>query len=582
MECHKDLTGRILSGRGLHATYVTRNAKSTECIKCHSEHNGTDFVLIRWDPSPGKFDHSKTGYVLEGKHAVLGCRRCHNPALIPASDRERLVALQTTYLGLSKTCVSCHEDKHRGQLGQDCSRCHNTMEWKISKQFDHSKTKYPLTGAHAHVDCQKCHSPISGNPQNLNYLGLKFDKCSTCHTDPHKGAFPQACESCHSTVSWKRVSIDGKFDHSKTKYPLLGKHVNVACDKCHTNADFKKPIVFSQCADCHKPDPHGGQFAKRTDGGKCESCHTVEGFKPSRFGVTEHQTSAYPLDGKHATVECTKCHKPAGKETQYKIKFAQCLDCHKDFHEGEFAGPPHNNRCEDCHTVVNGFRPSTFKLAAHKQTRFPLVGAHIAVACVDCHKSAGDSRQKPRYKFKELTCTQCHKDIHKGQFADRMAKLNSQGLPAGCEVCHSTKSWKEVSRFDHSNTKYPLTGTHRSVACIACHKPPALEINLRNVDFRKVPNQCADCHAEAHGHQFADSNKITKCESCHNTMKWRPSTFDHEKRTEFPLKGAHQNVRCVLCHVTVSQIEGKAVVFYKPTPKRCADCHGANIPAERS
>jgi hypothetical protein len=581
MECHKDLTGRILAGRGLHATYVSKNAKSAECVKCHSEHNGQDFNLIRWDPAPGRFDHAKTGYILEGKHTTLGCRRCHNPSLIPAEDRERLVALQSTYLGLSRMCVSCHDDKHRGQLGKDCQRCHNTTEWKSTKRFDHSKTKYPLTGAHTRVECQNCHSPISGNPQNLNYLGLKFGTCTSCHNDPHKAAFPQACESCHSTASWKRVSLEGKFDHSTTKYPLLGKHASVSCEKCHTNGDFKRQVAFSQCSNCHKPDPHGGQFAKRADGGKCESCHSVEGFKPSRFGIPEHKATTYPLEGKHATIECAKCHKPAGRDTQYKVQFGQCLDCHNDFHEAEFAAAPHNNRCETCHNV-SGFRPSTFKLSAHKQTRFPLVGAHVAVACVDCHQIPGNPKPKAQYKFQNLTCTQCHKDIHNGQFAGRVSKLNAQGVPAGCEACHSMKSWKDVSRFDHSTTRYPLTGTHRGVACIGCHKPPALEVNLRNVEFKQAPKQCADCHAEVHGGQFADLKNLTNCENCHNTMKWRPSTFDHEKRTDFPLKGAHQNVRCFLCHVTVRQVEAKSVVFYKPTPKRCADCHGANVPPERS
>ena len=67
---------------------------------------------------------------------------------------------------------------------------------------------------------------------------------------------------------------------------------------------------------------------KRADAGECSACHTVEGFKPAKFGLVEHKATAYPLEGKHAAVACAKCHLPAGKATLYRIKFALCSDCH--------------------------------------------------------------------------------------------------------------------------------------------------------------------------------------------------------------------------------------------------------------
>jgi hypothetical protein len=77
-----------------------------------------------------------------------------------------------------------------------------------------------------------------------------------------------------------------------------------------------------------------------------------------------------------------------------------------------------------------------------------------------------------------------------------------------------------------------------------------------------------------HGLQFANAAKITPCADCHNSTKWKPSLFNHETRTSFSLKGAHQNVRCEACHKATKMVEGKSVLFYKPTPKECAACHG--------
>jgi len=161
-----------------------------------------------------------------------------------------------------------------------------------------------------------------------------------------------------------------------------------------------------------------------------------------------------------------------------------------------------------------------------------------------------------------------------------MAIADGKGRPQGCEVCHSTKTWSDLSRFDHETTKFVLTGAHRAVDCAACHRPPNLERKLLNVNFTSAPSQCEDCHEEPHGLQFARGGAVTHCADCHLTGKWKPSLIDHDK-TAFPLKGGHQNVRCGACHKLFRQVEGKDVLFYKPTPTQCSACHGnavAKIP----
>ncbi len=579
VECHKEIAQRVSNHRGFHGSVVGFSETDKACVKCHSEHNGENFSVIHWEPSQRAFDHHKTGYALEGKHAELTCQQCHNAKNIVAAEKAtiKIKDLNRTFLGLSRDCLSCHEDTHRGQLGRDCLKCHTMTGWKAPSGFDHTKTRFPLIGAHLRLACTKCHKPAG--KAEVKYVGLAFEKCADCHADPHKGAFKADCSSCHTTTLWKeiqRTEFAGRFDHSKTKYPLQGKHSEVACQTCHRGLNFSTPLSHGRCADCHK-DYHQGQFRARKDGGACESCHSVDGFKKANFGVAEHAATRYPLEGKHATVACVKCHPAAGEATIYKLKSTFCIECHKDIHGGQFAADPYLNGCEKCHTV-KGFVPSTFSLARHGQTRFALAGGHVAVACSECHQAKrlpGTSMPVP-YHFDDMTCTNCHLDPHRGQFAERMAKLSSDGKPLGCEACHTTRMWKDIGKFDHETTAYALTGAHRAAACISCHKPPNLELTMRNVSFRSAPNKCEGCHEDPHGGQFANPASITECARCHATGKWRPSLFDHQKGTTYPLEGVHRDVPCASCHKTNREVNGQMVLIYKLTPRQCSVCHGAD------
>lgn len=543
-------------------------------MRCHLEHNGLDFQLIHWRPSRQQFEHRETGYRLEGKHAGLECTQCHTPKNMLASDKALIQRkdLTKSFFGLSQVCQSCHQDPHKGQLGADCQHCHNPTDFKSAKLMDHSKTRFPLTGQHAQVACEKCHKPdTAGEP--ARFRGIKFGACSDCHIDPHRGSFaPKRCEECHRTTGFKKLLSTFSFDHSKTKFPLEGKHQAVACASCHINGNFKKQLAFGQCTNCHK-DEHNGQFASREKKGECSECHTVRGWKPPLFGIKDHARSAFPLDGKHAKVECAKCHIPAGKQTVYKLKFANCTDCHKDEHDGQFAGPPYNNRCESCHTVKD-FHRLLFTIAQHQKTRFILTGAHTAVACNDCHK-AGMTHRPDKivpFRFEDRSCMACHEDRHHGQFKERMARRREDGTVLGCEACHNTASWTQVANFDHGKTSFPLLGMHRAVACGACHKalPGAKEIR-----FKGTPQKCQDCHADPHGRQFNGKADKPPCADCHNPQRWVPSLFDHDKRTQFPLRGGHSGVKCEQCHTMTREVAGKDVRFYKPAPVQCSGCHGS-------
>ncbi len=572
LECHKEVAQDLTAKHGYHFEMQMQNPNGKDCVRCHLEHNGENFNLVHWEPSEQKFDHRLTGYKLEGKHASLACEKCHTPAHMLPADRAliKMKDLNKSFFGQSANCIPCHADPHKGQLGNECTKCHNVESWKEAKNFDHSKTRYPLTGLHIKVPCEKCHKPdVPGGP--VRYQNLKFDTCSACHIDPHKGTFKKACDTCHTTSGWKTILPGFDFDHSKTKYPLLGKHAQVSCVACHINGDFRKQLAFANCKDCHTPDPHKGQFDARPKNGECAECHTVDGWKPSLFGVKQHDTSKYPLKGKHASIDCAKCHIPAGKDTVYNVKFELCSDCHKDVHDSQFAAAPYNNRCESCHTVQD-FHRTTFTIAKHRNTRFALAGAHVAVPCAECHKlgAAGRADKVVPYHFENRDCTACHKDPHKGEFNDRMARKRANGTPFGCEACHNVKSWADINGFDHSKTKFPLLGAHRTVVCGDCHKATTAYESR----FKGTPQQCEACHNDAHDGQFVAKDAKTHCADCHNSQRWVPSTFDHDTRTHFALTGGHANVACAKCHVQTKLVGEKLIVVYKNTPNKCVDCHG--------
>ena len=249
--CHTEIMERLKDRRGYHARVMDSSKGNADCAACHAEHVGRSFELIRW-PSPGRsgFDHAQTGYRLEGKHRSLQCNQCHNATKIDPREKAGILVkdLDRTFLGLRTECTSCHTDTHRGQLGAQCTSCHSQEAWKPVTGFDHQRTRFPLTGLHSRVSCQQCHDVSRGNPV-ARYAGLNFSDCSGCHRDPHRGAFTAGCTQCHSTAGWSvsKATLTSRFDHSSTRYPLIGKHATVACSSCHKSTNFNERIASSLC-----------------------------------------------------------------------------------------------------------------------------------------------------------------------------------------------------------------------------------------------------------------------------------------------------------------------------------------------
>jgi len=488
LACHTAIERQRRGGTGLHSRPDHR-----ECRMCHVEHQGRDSELIYWEGGRDKFDHAQTGYRLEGKHASLKCNDCHQPRFIRESSLSpgEKVDPARTFLGLDTTCTSCHRDEHRGQLGAACGSCHTHEAWKPTAKFDHRKTAFELLGKHATVTCVKCHrvitgQPVSGDAEYQLFKPIPHAKCTDCHADAHKGQLGPACTNCHNETGW-HVTDQASFDHSRTRYPLQGMHATVACSKCHSAGRPKSGLRFSECRDCHS-DYHQGDFAKRNSKGACEECHTVEGFRPARFDMAQHDQTSYPLRGAHRAVPCDACHlsrsEAQGKRYAFEFAALGCRTCHKDPHKGEVDRFMAVGGCESCHNDESWGKV----VFDHSRTTFALEGRHTSVACGKCHRGRESGPQKPEFEshITAKTCEACHDDIHRGQFASADGSIR-------CNRCHTTQGWK-AEKFDHTaDTRFVLDGAHREVPCAGCH-PMETSGGARVVRYKPLEMACVSCH----------------------------------------------------------------------------------------
>jgi hypothetical protein len=283
LDCHTEIKNAITSKDGYHAS---KEVQGKFCYTCHSEHHGKQFQLVRFDKN--SFNHSLTGYMLEGKHKSASCTDCHKKEYI---HDEKLRNKKSTWLGLSKDCRSCHQDFHQGTLPANCASCHNFNSFKPATGFDHQKTAFQLKGKHAQVDCNKCHpSIIRQGERFIQYAGIKFSNCTNCHKDPHNNSFGQNCKSCHTEESFQKLVSSKSFDHSRTAYPLTGKHQTVSCVSCH-KGNYSQPIPHNQCLNCHK-DYHKNQFRKNGVNPDCNECHSTDGFNKTSYSVERHEKSS--------------------------------------------------------------------------------------------------------------------------------------------------------------------------------------------------------------------------------------------------------------------------------------------------
>lgn len=545
LDCHKDLGAEVAAGRGLHG----KQYKAQSCDSCHVEHVGRNTKLIRWPGGAmGKLDHALVGWTLDGGHAKVACLKCHT-----RTSPQR----KPQFVGTRDACAGCHKDPHAGRFGAECKQCHAATGWKAFEraQFDHKLARFPLTGKHTDVACEKCHTAA---PQK--WQPVAFATCEACHADPHKGQMkPKPCTECHDTGGWQSGADKIRGNHPKLS--LANGHAKVACKSCHDRGNNKPPSKGGKCEACHRP-VHLAGFPTR-----CEGCHgSIKWLGlPDGVGRDSHAKTRYPLAGKHLAVACAKCHPSSRSPAQRfrQLTFGACTACHGDLHKGEFAARG-GGECAQCHTVA-GFAPTTFGVAEHARTAFALDGKHVAVPCGSCH---GGARPRVAFAVAKRACLDCHANPHGAQFDKEIAA-------GGCARCHTTFDF-HVAKIDHST--WPLAGAHTRTPCTACHGEH--QKGAQAAAYRGIPRECEGCHDDIHAGQFRQTAPVKGCRTCHDPGSFKiAGTFAHAA-TGFALEGKHQPLGCDKCHATAVLRNGSTAVRWRLGYRQCKDCH-ANPHQER-
>lgn len=446
--------------------------------------------------------------------------------------------------------------------------------------------------------CEECHERIAQQIDAAEGLHGRLDatlaeRCATCHSEHHGESFPLVNRRSFALAG---VPDPKDFEHRLVGFAMEGKHLELACTKCHEHAEaavlpegaLRFGGLESDCAKCHE-DVHKGQF----DLG-CTACHGQQKFDVLHSDGHER---VLPLIGGHELNNCRECH---AKDSAHALEIVgdtgvappqrDCADCHESPHREPFSSGvaalvsmTRDTACVVCHQAEHTeFLQATSITSAthHAQSGFALDRPHDQAKCEQCHEPDLE-RFDERYPGRGADeCSACHADPHGGQF--------DEGLFAGqeCTACHERTQFAPhtFELDDHARTAMPLDGVHARTECAKCHVDPEPETPRR---FRGTATLCEQCHRDAHDDYFdARTAPLTPiehgdCARCHDTRSFTlasESSFDHARWTGFAVQGAHAQSECTLCHPRAAQCDATKRTFGRVSEafgryEGCVTCH---------
>lgn len=451
--------------------------------------------------------------------------------------------------------------------------------------FDHLRTGFPLTGAHAQARCETCHAGgrFAGTPKQCNDCHGAGQRIAATTKTPNHVPTNDPCEQCHrSAVSWSVARFT---------------HMTVApggCAQCHNG---------SQAAG--KPANHVATTAS------CDSCHRTMAWLPALAG------GALPPNHRPipAGVTCTSCHMGGSFTFAHPNSATGCATCHNG---ATATGKPgtmfhtqvnNSNICEACHRSTASFTMATF--------------SHAGVTpgqCANCHNGANPPAVGKSANHTQTTasCDSCHSTTAWIPATNLGTTLPPTHRPippgTGCATCHvgtstafthpSTTSGCATCHNGATATGKPGTVFHTQVnnsnTCEVCHKSTASFTVVTFSHTGVTPGQCTNCHNGANppavGKSANHIQTTASCDSCHTTAAWIPANFSHtgvapgtcatchngSQATGKPAGHFVTTQSCDACHTTTAWTPVRTYThvspYYRPhnTGVICTDCHTGN------
>jgi hypothetical protein len=261
LDCHKEIAADMPPPHGLSRPHA--NAGAGECRACHTEHKGRE-RRHRSAEADAQFDHRLTDFPLEGAHRGGGLRGLPQARARPGARRPRPVSAATR----RTMCITV------SSLNPAPSAMARST-WSGAK-FDHDKTEFKLTGAHAAVSCDACH--IAGRYKQTPKT------CNGCHAtdDEHRGRARTGLREmpCNEGMEDREVR-PSQGDRLRSARGARPHHLR-GVPPTQRQLQGQDPEGLQRL-------PQGGRRARTTlRRGKCGDCHDNERWPVNRLRSHAH------------------------------------------------------------------------------------------------------------------------------------------------------------------------------------------------------------------------------------------------------------------------------------------------------
>jgi len=469
-------------------------------------------------------------------------------------------------------CVTCHINNVLKGTPRECASCHiagNRMNATAKPNSNHLITNEP---------CGTCHKTSLWSPAFFSHVGIAPGTCKTCHNGSQASGLPRghtstnsSCDSCHKTTDW----LQAAFSH---------KGIINGCSTCHGQ-------TFQGATPTDKPSNHMVTSAD------CSECHITTSFVTLKAGAN------IPLPAGHfpTTQQCGLCHNGAsfvpGIMNHLGIT-ANCETCHNGQIFLGLAQPPKRKvdapsthmttslPCATCHTST-----STFTISAGAVLPMPAGHMPSQQPCSICHASYGPGSGVMSHTGIAVGCASCHGGQNFSLGGVSPTTKSGSHIPTSnaCEVCHSSTR-TNTGDFANNWTR-PMPHTGITGNCASCHDDGlsfgnATPGQKQDVVGGHMPTtaDCSVCHTSTITFQGATggvlpANHIPStqpCSLCHT------SGFGSGSGLPMDHLGIVSN--CSLCHSdgmsflgTTPKRKQDASATHLTTSEDCSSCHTSTI-----